>query len=453
LQERNSVGQTPLHLSCNWPTGIQILFDHGGRAIIDTLDIYGLPAYVYASKFGIFECVELLLEADCCLFPARHGIDHRSTYPLSKALDLGSVQIGKRIIQSLSDRRARLHALLREWMSPSEVEKVTFSDFILDGIPYKRYASLTASGFTVPESLVGPTGGKSVYHIFPLSPDSAQAFYDIGFHDLNLVDDDGLTPLLMVHSRAYPLNGFRLSSWMLERGADLHAKPMVMYEGDYSHHGTAAHFLAKHAGNALAQYVSCGCLHEFNQEIPNLGKYLISISEVDQCQCGCSSNGCYPINLLFKAFCSHMCVRRNEVGTTEVVHWLEDSIPPRDDIGLELFSEIIRYYTFEKLGLRHTCCIATGKTIKLRDPEEILELQEEDRFGLERLEELVQEFETEFNPSTDSLKTFLAGYWLERMTELLEAVDSVDEEEIKQIEEIGVVMNRGEKCAADTSKQ
>jgi hypothetical protein len=70
-----------------------------------------------------------------------------------------------------------------------------------------------------------------------------------------------------------------------------------------------------------------------------------------------------------------------------------------------------------------------------------MEIKEEDRFGLQQLEELVQEFETKLSASTVSISTFLTGYWSERMKEIWEAVENVDEAYLKEVEEIGVVLD------------
>jgi ankyrin repeat protein len=98
VKERNVFGQTPLHLSCSWAIGVQLLLNNGGRAIIDIMDEYGMSALFNAIEFDSLDCVGLLLEADCCLFPSEpKNPALRTLEVLFKALLRASTRVEERI--------------------------------------------------------------------------------------------------------------------------------------------------------------------------------------------------------------------------------------------------------------------------------------------------------------------------------------------------------------------
>ena len=447
LKERTFFGQTPLHLSYNWPIGIQLLFYHGAQAIIDLTDEYATPAYTYASTLDSSDCLKLLLEADCCLFPSEpNKPEMRTTKAFDTALSRGCAEIGERIIESLSNRRARLTSLVMEKMMPNEAEEFIVNGTVRDGRSHDAYLSLIARGCIVPEALAGPTDGQSVYHTYHLSPQSAQALYNAGFHDVDLFNNDGLTPLMTLPPSSLEEIMGR-SYWLLEHGAELRSKPKTDPGSKWNSHLTAAHFLATRLGREYSNFAYrhwCSTLDEAVDHLPTL---LFSFSEADNCSCGCSRKGCTPATILFKVFfrCSKSIDGLNVKRSP--VQWLVDHIPLTEDIWCGLSSSIMRSFTFEALELKHTCCKYKfweegSYELQLRDEEDITEIREEDRFNLQQLEKLVQEFETKFSQSTESLLEFLIGYWSGRMKEILEAVGSVDEADLKEIEEIGVVLDR-----------
>lgn len=71
--------------------------------------------------------------------------------------------------------------------------------------------------------------------------------------------------------------------------------------------------------------------------------------------------------------------------------------------------------------------------------DDISEVQEEERFLIDQLEQLVSEFELKYKELCVSLPEFLRGYWAERMEEVLTEV--FDEDEAHAMEEAGVVVD------------
>jgi hypothetical protein len=231
LTERNVVGQTPLHLSCGWPLGTKLLLDAGPQDIVDVMDDFGWPTLVYACHFSCLECLELLLEADCSPFPLIPCEEPSSNLECSsQALRKGSWDTGRRLIQSLSERQESLKALALDNLPYEEIQKLNLCDGkILDERSHYVYAALKASRVSIPEALAVPFAQTSVYHPWYLSPAWAELFYNTGFHDVDIFNEEGLNPLMLSsysfyddHDADYP---FGLGSWLLSRGANLYATP------------------------------------------------------------------------------------------------------------------------------------------------------------------------------------------------------------------------------------
>ena len=91
--------------------------------------------------------------------------------------------------------------------------------------------------------------------------------------------------------------------------------------------------------------------------------------------------------------------------------------------------------------MKHTCCqIETQwdykdgnyrNIVKELDPEEILEIREEDREGIELLESLLPEFEEK--RQGQNLLQFLEGYWAMRMEEVCRARHEVDQQKLREM--------------------
>jgi hypothetical protein len=401
LTERNVVGQAPLHLSCGWPLGTKLLLDAGAQDIVNVMDDFGWPTFVYACHFSCLQCLELLLEADCSLFPPSPCEESSSNLEcFSQALRKGSWDTGRRLIQSLSERRESLKALALDNLLFEEIQKLNLCDGkILDERSHYVYAALKASRISIPEALAVPFAQTSVYHPWHLSPAWAELFYNRGFHDVEIFNEEGLTPLMLSsysfyddHDADYP---FGLGSWLLSRGANLYATPKVPQKGTTNPHSTAA--LATRVGQAFGHGAFSNCCSEVDPKVRGLPKLLCSISRFDNCICGCSSRGCFPATMMFKKF-----YRRRPTGFgyfkyLSPIRWVTHHLPPTNESWCWLSTEAIRFLTFDALDIRHTCCTwHWNGCIHVRDEEEAEEIREEGWFRLQLLEELVTEFVTKY---------------------------------------------------------
>jgi hypothetical protein len=458
LYERNSLGQTPLQLACGWPPGIKLLLAAGSQDIVDRLDNFGWPAFTYASIFSCLESLELLFEADCSLFPlSPPERPEREPFCLAQTLYWCSEEVSAFLIQSLAARRGGLKELALDNLPLEEIEELNLrNDTVLDGKAHVVYAALKANGVDIPNTLSVPSMQTSVYHLTNLRPECAEQLYDIGFRDVDIFDHIGLTPLM--YESSFPLHdnsysSLRMPAWLLSHGADLNTKPEVVQgnsmQGDsFNRHYSAAHFLAAKAGLVIPCFLPERC-SELDAEIRDLLSLLYSRLNFDNCSCGCSSRGCCPGKIMWKELDYRSRVRsrpREELLPDLMpVSWVCDHLSPTNESWCWLSFQTIRSLTFDALDIRHTCCQPQPLCdLIYEDEEEIKEIREEDRFRLQLLEELVEEFEFKYAEYAMGLMEFLEGYWSDRMKEVLNESTSVGEEDIRRIEEIGVIIGKEE---------
>ena len=448
LNEQNIFGQTPLHLSCGWPLGMELLLDYGAYSIIDHMDDFGFTAFVYASYHGCLESLEILLEAGSCLFPLNSSEPYRRiTFCFTEAFSGSSEAIGGRLVEALVARRVCLRELALDSLPPDKARSFgLFSDAILDEKSHDVCLALKARKINIPEALAVPIR-SSVYHFRSLSLECAQRLYDMGFKDVEIFDEDGLTPLMSNLRPKYSIptdynkaiNSLKLKAWLISKGANLYVTAKSPQGSDVNPNATAAHFLGSKIGEFDAKGVFWGGYPPYDPVISSLCTTLCSISKLDVCRCGCSSTGCSPITMVFKGYIKF---RFDKKGIITLVCWLiENHITAQ--ASQRVFAEMIRFMTFDRLGIKHTCCQTDwGFRIRLQDEEEMKEIREEESFRLQLLEDLVDEFETRYSESRELLMDFFKGYWEERMEQVQSELEPVNEEEIRKIEAIGVVLDR-----------
>lgn len=111
-----------------------------------------------------------------------------------------------------------------------------------------------------------------------------------------------------------------------------------------------------------------------------------------------------------------------------------------------LSQDLIRYETFDELGLTHTCCFFDEsnwlqRRFRKRCQVEVREEREVEHLQLDELEELIEEFEAAYERLGQPLSEFMDGYWKIRMAKVLDRSRPVTEEDIQRIKELGVVID------------
>lgn len=142
-------------------------------------------------------------------------------------------------------------------------------------------------------------------------------------------------------------------------------------------------------------------------------------------------------------------VRREEPESTTVAEWATHAskwlhcMPLQVSLWLRISMIGLRYFTFEILGLKHTC----ESKYKWLTNEEIEEIQDEDKEKLKTLEELMEQFELEFNElqhtedGGNPFTSFLMATWAPRMEQVLRDMElrNLTLQELRESEEAGVV--------------
>jgi hypothetical protein len=115
---------------------------------------------------------------------------------------------------------------------------------------------------------------------------------------------------------------------------------------------------------------------------------------------------------------------------------------------------IIRFFTFEALALRHTCCIeiTTLKHINDRrryadsitDEEELQSLHDENQDRYTELDQLVEKFNRWLDELDLPIMEFVDGLWHSHMVGVLSTRDSYIEDHIRQTRDIGVFLKPAE---------
>jgi hypothetical protein len=112
--------------------------------------------------------------------------------------------------------------------------------------------------------------------------------------------------------------------------------------------------------------------------------------------------------------------------------------------------EVLRFYTFERLHLRHTCCDRGFK--RLRNPigspfeyryilfpefddDGINDMNEEQEEQIEQLETILPDLEAEYDRLGVSFTDFLEGHWGDRMKEMSQRESPIN---CAELENMGV---------------
>ena len=398
-----------------------------------------------------------------------------SNFHIQRAAELYSPALFKMLATNLAVQRRSLRNQASRSLSPSALRDLGLSDLeeLLDN---KAFEVETALGDSYNGECLSSTdipndyhAGSSVYHLIGSNLDAANILYSQGFTNVNQLDVNGLTPLskLDVVDASWDLDKFlEMCEWLLDKGASLHSPslppPWLL---------TPGHNVAYGAGQWLRQELYCTwyghrseCSEESEIWIPEvcqawftkcvnhwtlLQEVFTDTQHHDGCLCACANNGCLPSDVFLKRALDdsrHASYGLpNSIPGYIVADVFDDRYPLAPSTVRLLHNRVasaaIRICTFESLGLRHTCRCYYGYSPELGGVrvDDIAEVQEEERFLIDQLEQLVSEFELKYNELCVSLPEFLRGYWAERMEEVLTEV--LDEDEAHAMEEAGVVLD------------
>lgn len=477
LLTRGKLGETPLHVATHWPRGVELLLQLGGDTandIIDAEDDNGATALDYALKLNEPDCVGILLESSAEMnLEAIQNIAKWDMAP--RQLPMTPV-----LTQALAERREMLlrfasdHIQGRDMLGDCGTEK----EALIQEDAFEVVRELSEKGAVLPKELRSVQPG-SVYHCATMNEETAESLFNSGFSHTT-VEFHGFTPLMTIDlvglSQRYEArimyshSALGLVDWFLRHGEDL-SRPIpaaAVFRGTAGHvdafpGACLVHSVASGMGRSMRYQTAFGS----ERHTPVLQQILTS-PVLDCCECLCTQNGCSAASILAREVWKLANGARTpgEVMRFDRTTWrmVMDQLTSRlaGHAGAHKFaSDFIRVSTFERLGMSHTCCrfmnnsgkyedpdngvtcaILKGeyKMIEIIDPEDVAEIQEEERYLEGMLETLVEEFEVKHEELGLSLSEFFLTYWWFRMDKV-EVDSKVSQEELEALRRMGVVLD------------
>lgn len=486
VNEVNLTGQAPLHLAIYWPLGVEILLAKGAKTEVED-DNFDTPL-MCAVAIGQVETVSSLLKAGCSL-----GASTLCDPPLTFAARVAYGILWEDSVTPMVNRMAiltelidRLAAHRRELYSGLDLLTLTKTnacwardDQILDAHLPCAEAIAKHYGIMNPIGSITLCGLRTLYHMSELNENLAEMLWEADFRDIDIPDMHGKTPLMLTGEYKDMGSMVPLACWLVKKGADIRKPAPYMdphFEYDKDNRGLqfkydedvwtksvpglkTLHVLGGQIGkkayriisshSCFGESVSVKLLQEsFFQIDKDLRQFLRSILTNplrDECLCACSAGGCRASTVMQKQLSAifnepelKYCVDNDDVfeelRLLVVTICLVVMLDPDTSDESSLVDEIIRFNTFQKLDLKHTCHIDFSDYQMSHDPEEVNRLRDEDAEGIELLEELMVEFREA--RGIQKLIKFTKGYWTRRMKEVVAKRRHVDR---GKVEEMGVI--------------
>ncbi|OCT45669.1 hypothetical protein CLCR_01581 [Cladophialophora carrionii] len=422
-----------------WPAGIKMLLNTGACQLLDQRDNDGFSPLAYATHAKCLEAVRLFVEADCALHARESfslGGEFASNDILSDAMEQSSFEIVKYLVEALSDRRKRLATIALQHLPCKARQFLDLSGDTVLGADASLVAELLAKhDVAVPSSLHVPDGWETIYHLleyFETSVDRsitlkgcAELFYNAGFRDVHRVDDRNKSLLMMHVPQCWDTTSPKVVAqfylWLISKGLRLDHKSLRLTElGEQLPHWPAA----MHVSQTLI-----GCVELFweqrrrgfwetlwperleDEEVCILLRMLVDETVPDDCICACSSHGCAALTVMLKGGED----REHEAKTTfpdaftgprrhfvnYLIRWLDRA---KTDMWEGFTTDVIRFMTFQRLLLTHTCCTWQEEydDFVIFDDEDGDNIREEESEDLAQLESLMEEFEEAFSGAETS---------------------------------------------------
>lgn len=419
-----------IYMCLGWPQGMSLILNSPLRLHVKSM----LNPFMQACKARDAECALLLLEATEVI----------TKYNLLWALISDHSDIIDVVVSRIAYQRRELQNLALRQLSSHQIRQL--------GLPTEGLLDVHA--FKVQEALKDqPVAMKlesmeaySVYGHAWNSRNAANRLFEAGFKNLNQSNELGHTPLVLLRPEiAYTKRDFvdflHFAQWMVSHGANLDQKTRAGYPAIY--------YLAEGVGAEMRLQCAMGGkywsplknMRRLEQTCVDLLHTILLDDTQDSCSCACSLGGCRPLTRMLRHL-SSSTVYGSVWILPEILEVfrsfqavllresLSDSIPT-------LAERILRYVTFERIGIKHTCHYKDERL----DEDEVEEIQDEERHNLALLEDLMEEFNRKRQELGIRIDEFLNEYWMDSMDQAMSIDREIDTEAIQRVQELGVVLS------------
>ncbi|KAJ5592668.1 hypothetical protein N7537_009572 [Penicillium hordei] len=430
-----------LELAFGWPKGIQILLQSGANPHCH------FPSLALAEGEQYHASAALLLEAGCVI----KVVDFVNNEQCNDG--------GKRrslLVDHLAARRRRLCMLAESSLPLDQIPP-------LDGPPANICGALAAHGINVPIALhfeADSLGSTAIYKTGLASRSRHFAkvmniMYEIGFHDIDLPDENGITPLMTLFN-LYPGDApvfIDCVAWLMSRGACIERK--LPTSNAKVAHLLTAQFINRHIYHLILN--SDGLDKDYRNwknGVAELGDACFFVSPTqDCCVCACSPGGCTTLSVALRSIIFTAYLWRWRV-TDDCLRKLILSLTVWQDSWPDFSRAVVRTLTFDALGLTHTCCTEIDEDGVFwpsvpkegRDEIEVGRISDDQYFLVREFEELMEEMESKLDELGLPLEEFLDGYWYDRVIEHLSRRDRYDEEHVTEARKMGIFLEAEEFC-------
>ncbi|KAL9093987.1 MAG: hypothetical protein Q9165_003657 [Trypethelium subeluteriae] len=257
INERNQLGQTPLHISIIWAAGIAMLLDAGSDPYV--FDSMGRSPLTYMchtfrtrhlSETQVLGALDLFLDQDipvpCEAWSCKGEDDSMATErwrgAMARIFHLDPI-VSKHLVRALKARRGRLHTTALQVLPVHTLELLNIASYNVPDINVGAIcASLRQFGIMIPRALWGPSLQTTVYHAIASARSAAPSMhldtlYELDFRDFDEVDHNGLSPLAgiavmqpwewqtvmdyRINDVQHPQSDLDVASWLIRKGADM----------------------------------------------------------------------------------------------------------------------------------------------------------------------------------------------------------------------------------------
>ncbi|KAK2125216.1 hypothetical protein NOF04DRAFT_1417766 [Fusarium oxysporum II5] len=434
ILETDMYGRNILHASITWSEGLGLLLQRSeALPLLCDNEPTSISPLELAVKLSWRVCtqpdkwvlcqncccadsVQVLLEADCCLPVNLLSLE---------CLEQCSLRCRKLLFKHLEDRRRRLRDLSLALLPSEVIER--------HGVAL-RSSELRDGGLEISHGLKPFSSDHYYGGLFekPLSPQICSLANEFGIKPSN---EGGLGPLLgrvevlYQNSRSEEMFGIETTylDWLLKH--DLKLEYVI---GGFQ--TSALHDFGGKIGSILVPFLRYPIGNPFyfrcREGISLITKICNSEMQSDL-PCPCISRAFNrPLASLFSGYTTSALSSSSEklhviFDIWFLVELIERKITEIDTPHLARCA--IHTMTMELLGIRHVGPCARNhfdRQMKESGEDEWAEVLDEDRLLLERLDDLDEEFEREFQSRNESVRDFIRGYYSERMREVVKEMNA-----------------------------